>query len=227
MEVNNMGYQFGDQFKETLNRYREFTNFTRNLTWIEWVSLRDTDLQVAVLYVQFYNEITLAWYKAKADFISDEEGVSCVLQYLLKNVPKIIEHEDRFTPNYIYRVAYNCMDCLRYVQRDINRSKIETTNVTYYDGEELDLCDLVPHHDLSYEEAQIKAKFWAIIKDMGIETEKVVNYLLNGESLRRVSKKSKAYGIDPLTDVSVNKDQLEAIMQQLRQNLAGFKEVYY
>lgn len=216
-----------DQFKETLNRFRDFINYTREFSYEEWVGLGTTDRQVAALYCQFYDQITLAWYKAKADFVPDEEGVSCVLQYLLKNVPIIVEHEDRFTPSYVYRISYNCMDCLRFVQRDINRSKSEMTNITYYDGEELDLCDLFPHKDLSYEDRKTRELFWAIIKDMGQETEKVVNYLLNGESLRRVSKKSKAYGIDPLTDVSVNKDKLAEIMDQLRSRLAQFKEVYY
>lgn len=216
-----------DQFKETLNRFRSFLNVDSCLTWEQWVDLKDTDRQVAALYVQFYDQITLAWFKAKADFVPDEDGVSCVLQYLNKNVEVIINDESRFTPAYIYRVSYNCMDCLRFVQRDINRSKSETTNVTYYDGEELDLCDLFPHQDLDYDERKTKELFWAIIKDMGVETEKVVNYLLNGESLRRVSKKSKAYGIDPLTDVSVNKDKLAEIMDQLRIRLAGFKSVYY
>lgn len=226
-----------DQFKETLNIFRSFVQYTQPLTWDEWAALNDSEQQVAVLYCQFYDQITLAWYKAKADFVPDEDGVSCVLQYLNKNVPIILAEENKFTPAYIYRVSYNCMDCLRYVQRDINRSKLETTNVTYYDGEELDLCDLVPHKDMSYEDRMTKAAFWSIIKEMGAEAEKVVNHLLNGvydkdgnwqgESLRRVSKRSKAYGVDPLTDVSVSEEQCEQIIGQLRERLAGFKAVYY
>lgn len=216
-----------DQFKETLNRFREFANYTSPITFESWMNLKSIDKQVAVLYCQFYDQITLAWYKAKADFIPDEEGVSCVLQYLLKNVPIIRKSDKKFNPAYIYTVAYNCMDCLRYVQRDINRFKHETTNITLYDGEELDLCDLVPHKDRSYESKYDSEKFWAVIKDMGVETEKVVNHLLNGESLRRVSKRSKAYGIDPLGDVTVNKHKMEEIVAQLKLRLVGFKEVYY
>lgn len=216
-----------DQFKETLKRFKEFTQYTSPLSFQSWVSIQDTEMQVAILYCQFYDQITLAWYKARADFVPDEEGVSCVLQYLLKNVPIISDSEDKFNPAYIYRISYNCMDCLRYVQRDINRFNSETTNITYYDGEELDLCDLVPHRDMNYEDKQMQELFWAIIKDMGVETEKVVNHLLNGESLRRVSKRSKAYGVDPLGDVSVNKTKLEEILDQLRIRLVEFKSIYY
>lgn len=216
-----------DQFKETFNRFQSFVNYTSPISYQEWSSLRDRDSKVAVLYCQFFDQITLAWYKAKADFVPDEDGVSCVLQYLTKNVPILEQDENKFTQAYIYRISYNCMDCLRFVQRDINRSKTETTNVVFHDGEELDLCDLVPHKDMSYEEKLDQEQFWAIIKDMGLETEKVVNYLLNGESLRRVSKRSKSYGVDPLTDVSVDKKKLEEILDELRVRLAPFKVAYY
>lgn len=216
-----------DQFKETFNRFQSFVNYTSPISYQEWSSLRDRDSKVAMLYCQFFDQITLAWYKAKADFVPDEDGVSCVLQYLTKNVPILEQDENKFTQAYIYRISYNCMDCLRFVQRDINRSKTETTNVVFHDGEELDLCDLVPHKDMSYEERLDQEQFWAIIKDMGLETEKVVNYLLNGESLRRVSKRSKSYGVDPLTDVSVDKKKLEEILEELRVRLAPFKVAYY
>lgn len=216
-----------DQFKEALTRFRQIANYTRPMSWEEWAGINDTDTMTAVLYCQFYDQITLAWYKARADFVADEDGLSCVLQYLIKNVPLIQAEEDKFTPAYIYRVAYNCMDCLRYIQRDINRSNTETTNVVVYDGEELDLCDLVPHEDISYEAAQDKAAFWSIIASMGPEAEKVVNYLINGESLRRVSKRVQNRSDDPLADVSVNEKQMNQIIDELKVRLAGFKAIYY
>lgn len=216
-----------DQFKEALIRFRQIAGYTAPMTWKQWSMLDDTDKMTAVLYCQFYDQITLAWYKARADFVADEDGLSCVLQYLIKNVPLIQAEEAKFTPAYIYRVAYNCMDCLRYIQRDINRSNSETTNVVLYDGEELDLCDLVPHEDISYEAAQDKAAFWSIIASMGPEAEKVVNYLVNGESLRRVSKRSACHGVDPLTDVSVSESRMNEIIEELKVRLAGFKSIYY
>ena len=216
-----------DQFKEALNRFRQIAGYTRPMTWEEWTALSDTDTMTAALYCQFYDQITLAWYKARADFVADEDGLSCVLQYLIKNVPLIQAEEAKFTPAYIYRVAYNCMDCLRYIQRDINRSNTETTNVVVFDGEELDLCDLVPHEDISYEASQDKAAFWSIIASMGPEAEKVVNFLVNGESLRRVSKRVKTRDDDPLADVSVSEARMNEIIDELKVRLAGFKAIYY
>lgn len=216
-----------DQFKEAFVRFKDFSGYSEPMSWEDWISVRDQDTQVAILYCQFFNEITLAWYKAKADFVPDEDGLSCVLQYLTKNVPLIVAEENKFNPAYIYRVAYNCMDCLRYVQRDINRHNTETTNVVLYEGEELDLCDLAPHRDMSYEDRQDKDKFWAVIAALGPEAEKVVNYLVNGESLRRISKRSQCYGVDPLTDVSVSESRMNEIVEQLKVHLADFKSIYY
>lgn len=216
-----------NQFQEALTRFKEFSGYVKPMSWDEWSTLRDRDTKVAVLYCQFYNEITLAWYKARADFVPDEDGLSCVLQYLTKNVPILEEDEDKFTPAYIYRVSYNCMDCLRYIQRDINRHNIEVTNVVLFEGEELDLCDLVPHRDMGYEELQDRSNFWAIIQSMGPEVEKVVNHLVNDESLRRVSKRSANYGLDPLTDISVSESRMAEIVEMLKERLSQFKPVYY
>lgn len=216
-----------DQFKEAFKRFSEFSGYNEPISWDDWIKLRDRDTRVAILYCQFYNEITLAWYKAKADFVPDEDGLSCVLQYLIKNVPILEEDENKFSPAYIYRIAYNCMDCLRYIQRDINRHNTETTNVVFYDGEELDLCDLAPHRDMEYEDAQDRKEFWAIIASMGPEVEKVINHLVNEESLRRVPKKSQFHGIDPLTDISVNEKKMKEIIEMLRVRLADFKSIYY
>lgn len=216
-----------NQFKEAYNRFKDFSGYTKPMSWEEWVALNDPEVMVAVLYCQYYSEITLAWYKARADFVPDEDGLSCVLQYLTKNVPIIAAEGNKFSPAYIYRVSYNCMDCLRYVERDINRHNTEVTNIVLYEGEELDLCDLAPHQDMEYEALQDRSNFWAIIQSMGPEVEKVVNHLVNGESLRRVSKKSSCHGIDPLTDVSVNEAKMNEIMDMLRERLAGFRSIYY
>ena len=216
-----------DQFKEAFNRFKSFSGYTQPMSWEEWVALGDQDVQVTILYCQFYNEITLAWYKARAEFVPDEDGLSCVLQYLTKNVPIILSDSNKFHPAYIYRISYNCMDCLRYVQRDINRYNTETSNIVVYDGEELDLCDLAPHRDMEYEAIQNRRNFWALIASMGPEVEKVVNHLINDESLRRVSKRSQSYGIDPLTDVSVSEERMQEIIDQLRVRLSGFKSIYY
>lgn len=216
-----------DQFREAYIRFKNLSGYTEPVEWSQWASINDVDIQTAILYCQFYDQITLAWYKARAEFVPDEDGLSCVLQYIIKNVPRIQAEEAKFTPAYMYRIAYNCMDCLRYVQRDINRYTTETTNVVVYDGEELDLCDLVPHRDTSYEDQVDKDRFWSIIASMGPEVEKVVNHLVNDESLRRVSKRSSAYEEDPLADVSVSESRMNEIIEILKDRLEEFKPVFY
>ena len=216
-----------NQFKETLKIFREFAGYSEPITFESWASINNTDTQLAFLYCQFYDSITLAWYKGKAEYVTEEEGVSCVLQYLLKNVPIIQKSSKRFNPAYIYTVAYNCIYCLREVQRDINRYNYETTNIQCCNDGEIDLCDLVPHRDKDYISEKESELFWAIIKDMGIETEKVVNHLLNGESLRKTSKRCKSYSTDPLRDISVSKVKMGEIVEQLKLRLSRFKEVYY
>ena len=73
-------------FHDTRNLLIESTQYTKPLTYAEWSKQPDS-LKAGLLFVQFYNEITLAWDKANTiDFIDAEEGVSTVLQYLEKQV---------------------------------------------------------------------------------------------------------------------------------------------
>lgn len=213
-------------FKETKNLFIDYTNYSRPLSYAEWLSVPD-DNKAAILYVQFYEQITLAWFKTKSFFVLEEDGVSTMLQYLVKNVPIIKENPKRFTPAYIYKVAYNCLYCISHdIKRDIARWENETSNiVTSGDGDELDLFDTVVIGD-GFDESMTRGDFWAIIEMMGPETEKVINHLLNGESLDAVNKLAKSYKDDPLRDVSVTLDQMEVIMEQLRTNLAAFRKIY-
>ena len=75
-------------FYTTRDFFKEATQFKGPMSYDEWVSCPD-DHKAAVLYLQFFEQITLAWYKAKSFYGSDEEGVETVLQYLMKNVPII------------------------------------------------------------------------------------------------------------------------------------------
>lgn len=105
-----------NQFIETKNMFENAIGVKYPLTYEGWLAVRD-ELKAAALYVQFFDEITLAWSKAKSNFTSDEDGVSTVMQYLIKNVPIVMNEPKKYNPKYIYRVAYNCMGCLRRVQR--------------------------------------------------------------------------------------------------------------
>ena len=99
------------EFYNTYLLYREYIGYKEELSYRKWMRLPDR-FKAAALYVQFYDQITLAWYKVKTNWSIEEEGVETVNQYLLKNVKKIEEDSKRFTPAYIYKVAWNCLYCL-------------------------------------------------------------------------------------------------------------------
>lgn len=238
-------------FVETKNLFTNYTKYTSPLSYEEWLAVAD-DSKAAVLYVQFYDQITLAWYKTKSFFVLEEDGVSTVIQYLMKNVPILKKDPSRFKPSYIYQVAYNCLYCISHdIKRDIERYEREISNIVGCDDDELDLFDTVTSNDPDYEEILTKENFWAIIEDMGLETAKVVEYLLNDEPLKKKTFRSKDpstlkswekktgrekadamftyttakrnYENDPLKDIEVTAERAEEIIQELRSKLANFK----
>ena len=78
-----------NQFRETRKLYINYLQYTKPLSYVEWVALPE-DHKAAALFVQYFDQIELAWYKAKSFFTSEEDGVYTVMQYLMKNVDKII-----------------------------------------------------------------------------------------------------------------------------------------
>lgn len=242
-------------FAETRNLFMAYTHYERPLSYEEWVCAPQ-DSKAALLYVQYYEQITLAWYKSKSYFAVEEEGVETVLQYLMKNVPIIEQNPRRFSQSYIYQVAYNCLYCISHDRKcDIERWERETSNITRYEGNELDLFDTVTTNLLGADEALTSEGFWAIIEDMGIETWKVVNYLLNeGQTLKKTTFRMKNpetlkswekktakekqqsmetylngknnYEIDILKDIEVSVEQMNQIVEDLKVKLEAFREVY-
>ena len=216
--------EMGTQFHQTKVRFREFANYQRPLTYEEWMTAPD-ECKAAILYVQFYDQITLAWMKTKSVYSDINDGVSEILQYLNKNVEKIKNDGNRFTPNYIYRVAYNCLYCLC---RDPNRYKAayenECSNVVSYGDDELDLFDTVADNeddreakfDLDGSRAYLRnaTKLWDIVESMGEKTKIVVAKLL-GES---------AY--TPKEMESVSAEETAEIMEELRERLGSFVGVF-
>lgn len=201
-------------FYETKNLFQNFTKYTEPLSYSEWNDLPQ-DYKAAVLYLQYFDQITLAWYKLKSVYSLEEDGVSEVLQYLNKNVAKIEEDERRFTPAYIYRVSYNCLYCLC---RDPNRYKRvyenECSNIVQSGEDELDLFDTVSVNDNPIDRHQVELnrdRFWALIEDMGQDTVSVVAQLL-GESDRGAKKLSDARKAE--------------ILDNLKYALADFKDYY-
>lgn len=132
-------------FKDTYDLFVCSVPYDIPMTYEEFVSCKP-EYHAAILYIQFYKEITLAWYKAKSFYADAEEGVSTVMQYLLKNTPKIIQDSNRFKPTYIYRVAYNCLYCISHDRsNDKFRYELEQSNIVDSEvtGEECDIFNIL------------------------------------------------------------------------------------
>lgn len=102
-----------NEFIETRKLFQTVFQYdrTKPLSFDQWLKIPD-DQKSAVLYLQFYDQITLAWDKTKSFYTLTADGVSTVLQYLEKNVPIIKANPKKFNERYIYRVAYNCLYCI-------------------------------------------------------------------------------------------------------------------
>lgn len=154
------------EFAVTKDLFTAYTGYKEPLTYEQWLETA-ADRKSAVLFIQFYDTITLAWYKLASVYSTEEDGVAEVLQYLEKNVPLIIKDKKRFNPAYIYRVVYNCLYCLC---RDPNKFKKayenEMSNIAVgSDGDEFDLFDTVGNYDdeMDFEKEQARRRIWDII----------------------------------------------------------------
>lgn len=167
------------QFIEVRNRFMAATEACKYpLTYEEWIILRD-DLKAAALFVQFYDQITLAWIKAKSDFTVDEDGVSTVMQYIHKNVPVILADKKKFTPAYMYKVAYNCMGCLRRVKREQDRYAYTTSQYAVVDDNEVDMFSNLVGESHDMLNSIFSKEIWDMIEDMDEDTKSVIDHLLN------------------------------------------------
>lgn len=209
--LNEINY-IGNSFYATRNMFRNYINYERPLTFEEWSSI-DDDKKAAVLYVQFFDQITLAWYKLKTDAAIEEDCVSEVLMYLIKNVPVIESNPFRFKPSYIYKVVYNCIYC-----KSIDPYKGQTAKTSWFNntcsqfvqkGDEIvDIFDEISNTE-DIDVTAAREHFWAIIEDMGDDVIAIVENILNGTRV----------------PAAVNKRRAEIIIE-LQNRLIAYKEVF-
>lgn len=203
-------------FGATLKMFEDFIGYNEPLSYDEWVAAPE-DHKVAILYVQFYDQISLAWYKLRTDAAIEEECVEEVIQYLMKNVSVIESNPSRFKPGYIYKICYNCIYC-----KSIDPYKGQTAKTSWYnntssqyimtgEGEELDVFDTIDGGE-DADNVLLSEHFWSTIEDMGEETLSVVSKLL---------------GDGYIPGQRVGKKKTEEIIENLREALAPYKSVYY
>ena len=182
-----------NQFVETKRMFESAVGVKYPLSYEGWLAVKD-DLKAIALYVQFYDAITLAWAKARSEFTPEEDGVSILMQYLIKNVPIIIGDKKKYNPQYIYRVAYNCMGCLRRVQRDADRYNLTQSNIVGDGDDEFDLFEKIIGEEsdlIEYaEKHRYETEIQCIIDALDEDSKKFIEYLLGGKKLgKRVEAK--------------------------------------
>ncbi len=226
---------YNSQFIQTRDMFSDYlSGYPKHLTYEQWNSA-DPDDKAALLYIKFYKEITLAWYNAVISknvvYVSQEDAVSTVLQYLMKNVDIISNDAERYTPEYVYTVCYRCLLSL-WQTRGTDRercscevSEFQSTIDAWGFEVSVSLWDLVPSAEDDYETQQTKAAVWNIIRHMGPKAEKVVNHLINpADTLHKVSGKSKERKNDRLAEISVTSAEYEAIVGELKIKLAPYRD---
>lgn len=202
------------EFYTTRDLFKNFIDFDEPLSYREWLSVDDS-YKVAVLYLQFFDQITLAWYKVSNGHATEEEGVETILQYLNKNVEKLKENPRRFTANYIYRVAYNCLYCISYDRKCFRweRENVRSANVVDKNGDEICLFNFIADRS-AYKpfEESVRNQFWAEVDDLGEDTASLIENLLEGTRMPA--------GLG-------GKAKREELMEKLRPILEKYKAIYY
>ena len=212
-------------FYATYKMFRNYLGYYGPLPYELWLALPE-DRKAAGLFVQFYDTINLAWYRLKTPAAIEEDCVSEVIKYLIKNVSKIEEDAKRYSPKYIYRVVYNCIYC-----KSVDPYNGQTAATSWYtnnvspnisseSGEEMSLFDTMVGKD---EDAvftaflasdAIRSDFWKKIYDMGPKAVSVVCTLMD-EHTQETRKLPR-----------VSEDEFDKILSQLRIELAEFKNIF-
>lgn len=235
-------------FKETYNMFRTHIGYTKPLSYDQWSS-SDDQHKAAVLFVQFYEQITLAWYKVRSFYANEEDGVSTILQYLQKNVPVILDCPKRFAPSYIYKVAFNCLYCICHdIQRDKDRFENEVSDTVVVDeGEVICLSDNISlrrDKGVSMDSQISLNEFWSVVEstllneegDVDSDAMAVLNKLLGGTApvltyynadksrsefcpLAHIGKNREVIQDTFANKGRVKKDKREAVIQKIREAL--------
>ena len=160
-----------------------YTQYTRPLSYAEWLVL-PFGKKAAVLFVQFFTQITLAWQKVKSFYTPEEEAVTTMFQYIMKNIPLIEAEEKKFTPQYMYKVAFNCLYCICHdIKRDRDRWELETSNLVATENDEIDLFDRVVSDDSLQVEAA-RCNLWDLVDRLPADYKNYIAWLL-GEKLEK------------------------------------------
>ena len=183
-----------NQFQEAKDRFTEATYFVKYpITWDVWMTI-DDELKCAALYVNFYEQIIFAWQNCRTYFLEDEECISIIMQYLMKNVEKIKAEPKRYTQGYIYTVAFRCLQGIRRV--DGTKRYYDTYQSRYIDTEdgELDLLDTLVDVTDCFKTMRMQRTIMGMDDDM----KALISHLVFGTRINSKIKKKEDDMIDML-----------------------------
>lgn len=182
------------EFYNTYKLYREYIGFDDSYSYKKWLKLPDK-YKAAALYCQFYNEITLAWHKVKTSWSIEEEGIECINQYLLKNVEKIKKDKKRYTPQYIYTVAYNCFYCLC-IDNSKNKERYnnETCEEFSANNDDVSWFDFIGEYN-DFEDVREKEELINFINSLDEDLQIYIDYILGNITDCQVCRKLKKLGL--------------------------------
>lgn len=207
-----------NQFYETRRIFAESVPSHVPQSYESWISVPD-EYKAAVLYVDFFDQVTMAWFRLKTPAAVEEECVSEVMFYLQKNVDKIVADKKRFTPAYIYRICYNCIYCKSvdpYSGQTAKTSWHNNTcsNLVSVGDDVLDLFDTVPSDittNIGLEREEEHDVFTALVDaESDPETKIVLAEIIDNK------RKTKRISDERRTE----------ILSHLRDNFKSFYEMY-
>ena len=217
-------------FEETYDFFKASTASVQYpLTYEKWLVIPD-ELKVAALFVNFYREIKMAYAALQVYYLDEEDAVSHVCQYLLKNVEKIKADRKRFANPYIYRVAYNSI--FGFVRVPSRRDFADNTTSQYFtmDGEEHDVLELIEDDTNCF----TNEKFAKIMESLDDHEKSMVSHLIWGSRLKKAEQRRENEILDNLRKAfkSLYEDvheELESEQQEraiAEPHYASFADVY-
>lgn len=172
------------EFREAYIRFYNSLGIEKYpITFQTWSNLSE-DLRGIALYVNFYEQVTLAWYKAKQAYrVNHDEcdGVSNLLHRLQKVSEKVIMNEKMFTKSYIYTCCYRSLSsvtrALRNRTLEFNNLMCDSYNKTVNtDYGDIELIDMIEGE--SFETQYLSYLFDETYANETDEVKEVIDYAM-------------------------------------------------
>ena len=179
------------EFIETRKLFEEAIGMTAPISYTQWLELPDNK-KAAALFVNFYNRITLAWQKAYAEYVDEEDAISILMQYILKNVPIIMTDPKRYTDKYMYTVAFNSMSALRRVKGAQERYNNTTEQYFNIDGDEVNKFDSISEDELADTLHRVADILVDIYSDLDASTRSVIQNIISGKKLTSKAQREES-----------------------------------